>query len=199
MAAGEQRWRELANRIVTAAGFDLEDFAVVNAGRRRLIRVIIDADHGVGLDAMAAVSRDLSAAFDADDESAGAADSTPYTLEVSSPGIGRPLSEPRHFHRARGRLVAITTTAGEALTARVLGITDTGVDLLDGKAGTELRQLPFGEIARAKVEVDFSGPTKAVAALLAADPRSADMAAAEQHDIADDDAETPTDTHEERP
>ncbi|MDQ2848287.1 MAG: ribosome maturation factor RimP [Actinomycetota bacterium] len=198
MAAGEQRWRELAARIVTDAGFDLEDFSVVNAGRRRVVRVIIDADHGVGLDAAAAVSRDLSAAFDADDESTPGA-STPYTLEVTSPGIGRPLTVPRHFHRARGRLVAITTTGGESLTARVLGITEAGVDLLGGQSGTDQWQLPFEEIAKARVEVDFSGPSKAVAALLAADPRSADVVTAEpsQDDDSDvDDTDDDTDDAE---
>ncbi|MGI8418453.1 MAG: ribosome maturation factor RimP [Nakamurella sp.] len=215
MAAGEQRWRELAARIVTDAGFDLEDFAVVNAGRRRLVRVIIDADEGVGLDAAATVSRELSAALDADDESSSD-DSAPYTLEVTSPGIGRPLTAPRHFHRARGRLVAITTTGGESLTARVLGITETGVDLLSGKSGTDQQQLPFDEIAKARVEVDFSGPSKAVAALLAADPRSAGVAAPGQgddDDLSDDgdtedeytedsedtDVEIPADMQEERP
>ncbi len=178
MAAGEQRWRELAARIVTGAGFDLEDFAVQDAGRRRVVRVVIDADDGVGLDAAAGVSRELSAAFDADDEST-TGDSTPYTLEVTSPGIGRPLTAPRHFHRARGRLIAITTTGGESLIARVLGITEAGVDLLGGTSGTDHRQLPFVDIAKARVEVDFSGPSKAVVALLAADPRSADVATAE--------------------
>jgi len=178
MAAGEQRWRELADRIAREAGFDLEDFAVVNAGRRRMVRVIIDSDDGVALDAAAEVSRQLSAEFDADEEHGEAGlGAAPYTLEVTSPGIGRPLTEPRHFRRATGRLVAVTTAGDEQVTGRVLGITDAGVDLLAGKAGTETRRLSFDEITRAKVEVDFSGPSAAVAELLAADPRSAAFAA----------------------
>jgi len=177
MAAGEQRWRELADRIATEAGFDLEDLAVVAAGRRRLVRVIIDADDGVSLDAAADLSRRLSEAFDAAEQDGEPLGAAPYTLEVTSPGIGRPLTEPRHFRRAVGRLITVTTTENETVTARVLGLTESGVDLLSGRDGTQLRQLRFTEIAKAKVEVDFSGPSEAVAALLAADPRSAAFAA----------------------
>jgi ribosome maturation factor RimP len=177
MAAGEQRWRELADRIATEAGFDLEDLAVVAAGRRRLVRVIIDADDGVSLDAAADLSRRLSEAFDAAEQDGEPLGAAPYTLEVTSPGIGRPLTEPRHFRRAVGRLITVTTTENETVTARVLGLTESGVDLLTGRDGTQLRQLRFTEIAKAKVEVDFSGPSEAVAALLAADPRSAAFAA----------------------
>ncbi len=177
MAAGEQRWRELADRIATEAGFDLEDLAVVAAGRRRLVRVIVDADDGVSLDAAADLSRRLSEAFDAAEQDGEPLGAAPYTLEVTSPGIGRPLTEPRHFRRAVGRLITVTTTENETVTARVLGLTESGVDLLTGRDGTQLRQLRFTEIAKAKVEVDFSGPSEAVAALLAADPRSAAFAA----------------------
>ena len=176
MAAGEQRWRELADRIATEAGFDLEDLAVVAAGRRRLVRVIIDADDGVSLDAAADLSRRLSEAFDAAEQDGEPLGAAPYTLEVTSPGIGRPLTEPRHFRRAVGRLITVTTTENETVTARVLGLTESGVDLLTGRDGTQLRQLRFTEIAKAKVEVDFSGPSEAVIALLAADPRSAAFA-----------------------
>lgn len=176
MAAGEQRWRELADRIATEAGFDLEDLAVVAAGRRRLVRVIIDADDGVSLDAAADLSCRLSEAFDAAEQDGEPLGAAPYTLEVTSPGIGRPLTEPRHFRRAVGRLITVTTTENETMTARVLGPTESGVDLLTGRDWTELRQLQFTEIAKAKVEVDFSGPSEAVIALLAADPRSAAFA-----------------------
>lgn len=202
MTAGEQHWRELTEPIVAAAGFDLEDFAVISAGRRRLVRVVIDSDDGVPLDAAADVSRRLSEAFDADEESGGRGiGGTPYTLEVTSPGIGRPLTAPAHFHRARGRLVELTVSDGRTVVGRVLGITDDGVDLLTGKGGIEPAHVRFADIARAKVQVDFAGPSAAVAAALAADPRSADAAARQaaqhaesltgshdDHDDADDDA-----------
>ncbi|WP_211229275.1 ribosome maturation factor RimP [Nakamurella lactea] len=176
MAAGEQRWRELANRIAGEKGFDLEDFAVVSAGRRRLVKVVIDSDTGVALDDAAEVSRRLSEEFDADEaagpDAAGAVGALPYTLEVTSPGVGRPLTQPRHFRRAGTRLITATTVDGRTVTGRVVGITDGGVDLLTGKSGIEPLTLPFDEIAKARVEVDFSGPSAAVRAALAADPRS---------------------------
>lgn len=200
MATGEQLMRTLAEGVVADAGFDLEDLSVVNAGRRRLVQVIIDGDAGVPLDAAAAVSRALSVAFDAaEEQDAAAFGSAPYTLEVTSPGIGRPLTAPRHFHRARGRLVSLVTSDGRTTEGRLLGITDTGVDLLAGKNSTEHRHLAFGEIGRAKVEVDFSGPSKAVAALLAADPRTAHLHREEVEidaDAVDHEADTASETDE---
>lgn len=194
MAAGEQRWRELADRIATEAGFDLEDIAVVNAGRRSLVRVIVDADDGVTLDAAAEISRRLSEAFDAEEQAGdGMVGAAPYTLEVTSPGIGRPLTDPRHFRRATGRLIVVTTSEDETLTGRVLGITESGVDLLTGPDGTDRRSLSFAEIARAKVEVDFSGPSEAVTALLVADPRSAAFAARQRAADAPHSADEPED------
>lgn len=194
MATGEQLMRVLAQEVVAEAGFDLEDLSVANAGRRRLVQVIIDGDDGVPLDAAAAVSRALSAALDAAEErDAAAFGGSPYTLEVTSPGIGRPLTEPRHFHRARGRLVSLMTADGRSMDGRLLGVTDTGVDLLTGKSGTEHRHLAFGEISRAKVEVDFSGPSQSVAALLAADPRTAHLQR-EEVEIDLDDADADSDS-----
>ena len=80
---------------------DLEGVRVTSAGRRRLLRVVVDADGGVSLDDIEQVSRELSAVLD----QAAAMGEAPYTLEVSSPGVDRPLTEPRHWRRAVGRLV----------------------------------------------------------------------------------------------
>jgi hypothetical protein len=78
--------------VVQAAGMDLESVRVGSAGRRRLLRVVVDADGGVALDDIALISRDLSARLD----ETGAMGETAYTLEVSSPGVDRPLTQPRH-------------------------------------------------------------------------------------------------------
>src|SRR3954454_13188105 len=98
---------QLLGPVVAEAGYDLEDVTVTSAGRRSLVRVTVDADGGIDLDAVAVVSRIVSDALDADAENpkspralAGA-----YVLEVSSPGVDRPLTEPRHWRRAVGRLV----------------------------------------------------------------------------------------------
>ncbi len=93
---------DLLAPVVAAAGYDLEDVTVTAAGRRSLVRVIVDADEGVDLDGVADVSRAVSNALDDGDAFAG-----PFVLEVSSPGVDRPLTEPRHWRRARGRLVTV--------------------------------------------------------------------------------------------
>lgn len=99
----ESRLAGLIGPVVAAAGMDLESVRASVAGRRRLLRVVVDSDHGVSLDDAAEVSRDVSAALDATDVMGD----MPYTLEVSSPGVDRPLTEPRHWRRARGRLVRV--------------------------------------------------------------------------------------------
>src|SRR6478672_4658240 len=166
----ERRLREIVTEVTAQAGYDLEELAVRSAGRRSVVRVVIDGDAGVTLDAAAEVSRAISARLDdsGDDDPTG---NTPYTLEVTSPGIGRPLTLPRHFRRARTRLVSLVTNDGRALTGHVLGITDDAVQLvLSGRKGVSQVEVPFGEVARAKVEVEFSPPSAAVLAVLGVDP-----------------------------
>ena len=163
-SSDERRLRAVVEQITAEAGFDLEDLTVQAAGRRRIVRVVIAADDGVSLDDAAAVSRAISEALDADqDDPMGSA---PYALEVTSPGIGRPLTLPRHFRRARTRLVAITTTDGRAITGHLLEATDIGLVLLTGKSGTERVDVAFDTIAKAKVEVEFGRPSATVCELL---------------------------------
>jgi ribosome maturation factor RimP len=193
MGSGDERQlHEVVNEVVTAAGFDLEELAVRAAGRRRIVRVVIDGDDGVTLDAAADVSRAISERLDA----AGEADPTgsaPYTLEVTSPGVGRPLTLPRHFRRARTRLVSVTTVDGRETAGHVLGVDDSAVTLvLSGRKGISQVAIPLAEITRARVEVEFSPPSAAVLGLLGVQPPvepddSADDDAADD-DAADDDA-----------
>lgn len=98
----------VAEPVVHALGMDLESVKVTTAGRRRLLRMVVDSDGGVSLDDAALASRELSVKFDASDVMGD----MPYTLEVSSPGVDRPLTEPRHWQRAVGRLVRVPLTAG---------------------------------------------------------------------------------------
>lgn len=142
-AVSRERVRTALEPVVTAAGFDLEDVAVTAAGRRSVIRVIVDRDGGVDMDAIAAVSRVVSDALDNSD----ATGDTPYTLEVTSPGVDRPLTEPRHWRRAAGRLVV----AGD-IRGRVVGADDTAVTLLVD--GTE-RVVPYTDLAAGKVQIEF--------------------------------------------
>jgi ribosome maturation factor RimP len=100
--------------VVHALGMDLESVKVTSAGRRRLLRLVVDSDGGVSLDAAALASRELSAKLDASDVMGD----MPYTLEVSSPGVDRPLTQPRHWQRAVGRLVRVPLTSAGAAQAR---------------------------------------------------------------------------------
>ncbi len=130
-AATRQRLLTLLNPVVEAAGYDLEDVTVSQAGRRSLVRVIVDRDGGIDLDAVADVSRAVSDVLD-DDETGGADLADAYVLEVSSPGVDRPLTAPRHWRRAVGRLVR-STVDGATVTGRVVAADDVGVRLeVDG-------------------------------------------------------------------
>ena len=165
--ADQDRLTELARSAAAESGVELEELQVSTVGRRRLVRVFVDADGGVGLDTAAEVSRRLSAELDRLDQTKQPIfGDTPYTLEVSSPGLSRPLTEERHFRRARGRLVVITTFDGQTIEGRVRRTADGGVELLT-EAGTET--VPLDRIRRAKIQIEF-GPTPAAhAAILAAD------------------------------
>src|SRR5688572_11187840 len=115
--------------VVGAAGYDLEELVVTPAGRRSVVRVVVDRDEGVTLDDIADVSRAVSEVLDANDDGMGR---TPYVLEVTSPGVDRPLTEPRHWRRNTGRLVTVAVgPAGstEEVLARITGVTDGGVEL----------------------------------------------------------------------
>src|SRR5690348_15358967 len=90
-----------------AAGFDLVDVRLSRAGRRHVVRVLVDADGGINLDGIAVVSRDISSALDAAEESGGEMLAGEYQLEVGSPGVDRPLTEPRHWRRNISRLVLV--------------------------------------------------------------------------------------------
>jgi ribosome maturation factor RimP len=161
------RLTELATAAAAESGIELEDLLVSTVGRRRLVRVIVDGDGGVSLDAAAEVSRRLSAALDALDSGPQPLfGGTPFTLEVSSPGIGRPLTEERHFRRARGRLVVVTTFDGETIEGRVRRAVPGGVELL---TATGSETVPLDRIRRAKVQIEFGAMPAAHAAVLAED------------------------------
>lgn len=144
---------ELLAPVITAEGYDLEDLSVTAAGRRSLIRVTVDTDGGIDLDGVADVSRAISEILDQDEEQ-GVGFSGPYVLEVSSPGADRPLTEPRHWRRAVGRLVA--TSAGDnAFTGRILAADD---DIVTFDVSGAEQQHPVSALATGRVQLEFSRP-----------------------------------------
>jgi len=151
----EGRVADVIDPVVAAAGMDLESVRVTAAGRRRLLRVVVDSDRGVSLDDAAAVSRELSAALDA----VAVMGDFPYTLEVSSPGVDRPLTDRRHWRRAVGRLVRVTVTdpAG-SVTGRIISADDDGVTLdLEGDPKTR-RRFPYAVLGPGAIQVEFGHP-----------------------------------------
>lgn len=140
------RLRELIEPVVSAAGYDLEDVTTTTAGKRSVVRVVVDRDGGVDLDAVAELSRTVSGSLD----SADASGESPYVLEVTSPGVDRPLTEPRHWRRNIGRLVE----AGD-VTGRIRAVTEDSV-VIDVD-GTEAA-VAFTELAPGTIVVEFSRP-----------------------------------------
>jgi ribosome maturation factor RimP len=150
-----ERLRGLLEPLVAARDLDLEEIEVTPAGKRRVLRIVVDSDEGVQLDACAELSRAVSEKLDETDAMGGA----PYVLEVTSPGADRPLTEPRHYRRATGRLMKARLTGGDELVARITGVDDEGLDLeVPGVMGRRptARRLAFGEIAKARVEIEFN-------------------------------------------
>lgn len=158
-APGASELSHTIERVVASMGLDVESLEVRSAGRAQLVKVVVDGDDGVGLDLVAEVSRAVSAALDArDDLFAG-----PYTLEVTSPGVDRPLTSPRHWRRARSRLVRVRRQDGTEFVGRVGPADEHGVSLLvDGV----LERIDYHLVATAAVEVEFRSPPAAELRLL---------------------------------
>ena len=179
LVAAKSRVRAVIEPVVVAAGFDLEDVHLSRAGRRHVVRVLVDADGGIGLDDVAAVSREISQALDAAEEAQGEVLAGEYQLEVGSPGVDRPLTLPRHWRRNVSRLVAVTV-AGRSLTGRVTAADETGIEFdVDGTS----RQLPYAELGPGKVQIEFKRLDEAVF------PDEPDEGAADEDDEEDEDDE----------
>ena len=146
--AARARLLAVLGPVVTAAGYDLEDVDVMSAGRRRVVRVVVDRDGGVTLDDVADVSAAASAALD---QTPAMGDGS-YVLEVTSPGVDRPLREPRHWRRAAGRLVRVTVAGVGTVSGRVRTADEDGVVL--EVAGGEQRY-GYDALGPGAVQVEF--------------------------------------------
>ncbi|MFI6979443.1 ribosome maturation factor RimP [Embleya sp. NPDC050154] len=143
------RLRELLEPVVSTVGVDLEDLSLTPAGKRRVLRVMVAADGGVDLDKVAEVSRAVSDVLDPSD----VLGSLPYQLEVTTPGVDRPLTLERHWRRAADRLVQVHLHDGGTVTGRIGASDADGVELdVEGKP----RRLTYDEVAKAVVQVEFN-------------------------------------------
>lgn len=142
--------RSLAEPIVTGLDCDLEDVVIRQAGKRRLVRVVVDHHSGgLTLDLVASISREISRELDESTVLGNA----PFVLEVTSPGVDRPLRLPRHWRRAVSRLVQVTPKAGAVIEGRVLSADETHA-IVD-QDGIETA-VAYADVARAVVQVEFT-------------------------------------------
>jgi ribosome maturation factor RimP len=142
---------EVLSGPLEASGVDLEGVEVSTAGRRRLVRILVDKDGGITLDDVADATHLVSDVLDTSD----VLGESPYTLEVTSPGIDRPLVHPRHWRRNRDRLVKVTTTGGATYTGRIKDAGDSEATVVvDGKE----RTVSYGDVSKARIEIEFNRP-----------------------------------------
>lgn len=145
-----ERVRAAAESVAEAADLFLEDVSLSKAGSRSVLRVTVDLPSGPGgvsSDALADFSRELSRVLDDVDVLP-----TAYTLEVSTPGATRPLTEPRHFSRAQGRLLAITDVEGHSYVGRLISVES---DILHLVIDGDERDIRMGDVRKAVVELEM--------------------------------------------
>ena len=147
--------QELATPLA-ALGLDVEAVELTPAGKRRMLRVAVDGDGGVTLDAIADATKAVSEVLDSSPAVQDVLGEHPYTLEVTSRGVDRPLTLPRHWRRNADRLVKVTTTDGETVTGRIVGTGDDGAAL---EVGGVRRELAYDDVAKALVQVEFNRPS----------------------------------------
>ena len=144
---------ELVTPAVSDQGFYLEDVHVATPGSHRIVTCIVDGDASLNLDQVTTVSRVISELLD----EAVFMGETPFTLEVTSPGVDRPLTEPRHFAKNVDRLLKIVKLDGSEVTGRILSNTDHDVTLtVTVKKETLEQTVSLSEIKRAVVEIEFN-------------------------------------------
>jgi ribosome maturation factor RimP len=132
-------------------GLDLEAVEVTPAGRRRILRIAVDKDGGVTMDDVAEATKEVSRVLDASDTMG----EQPYTLEVTSPGVDRPLTLPRHWRRNGGRLVKVATRDGRTTVGRIVMAGEEHATLdVEGAQQT----VGFDDVATARIQIEFNRP-----------------------------------------
>jgi ribosome maturation factor RimP len=130
-------------------GLDVEAVEVTPAGKRRVLRVAVDKDGGVTLDDVAAATRSVNEVLDGSDVMG----EQPYTLEVTSRGVDRPLTLPRHWRRNATRLVKVSPADGTSVTGRITASDDDTATLdVDGAA----HEVAYADVKKALVQIEFN-------------------------------------------
>ncbi|MBP2370039.1 ribosome maturation factor RimP [Pseudonocardia parietis] len=168
--------RGVLEPVVTDAGLEIDAVEVRTAGRRHAVKLVVDLPEGstatgFDLDDIARLSRTAAAELDPHEHLIEGS----YTLEVTSPGVDRPLTRPQHWRRNFLRLAQITLAGGESVEARIGQADDDRVQVaVPGRKQPELREIAYRDVTHAQVQVEFKPAPKAETALLGADRPDAD-------------------------
>jgi ribosome maturation factor RimP len=156
LTAVRERVQQIIEPVLAEAGYDLEGLVIRQTGRRHQLRVTVDGDGGVNLDVIADLSRAVADALDAAEASGQEVVPGEYQLEVSSPGVDRPLTEPRHWRRAVGRMVSVKVAGGALVTGRLTAADATGVTLeIAEKKATRVQNYPLADLGPGHVQIEF--------------------------------------------
>ena len=138
---------------VTEAGFFLEEVQIASPGSHRIVTCVVDGQTPLNLDQVTVVSRIISELLDTSD----VLGETPFTLEVTSPGVDRPLTEVRHWTKNLTRLIKTTLNDGSVITGRLTEFDETSVTLVENiKGRIKNHTVAFADIKRAVVEIEFN-------------------------------------------
>jgi ribosome maturation factor RimP len=125
-------------------GFYLEDITITSAGRRSMITVIVDGDNHLSLDQVTVATKAIGEIV----ENIQSLGESAFTLEVTSPGLDRPLTKPRHWRKNIDRLVKIVLLDGKEIKGRVKDVSEISTTVDD-------QVVNFSEIKRATLEIEF--------------------------------------------
>lgn len=156
------RLEPIVTEVVEGLGFDLDALEVQKAGRKEVVKVVVDCDDGIDMDEIATTTKAVSKALDQHDHVIVGS----YTLEVTSPGLSRPLIKPRHWRRAKFRLVKITPKEGKPYVGRVGHAGERAARVL---VDERISDVAYAGVASAVIEIEFKQPPTDVLKLLETD------------------------------
>jgi len=134
---------------IESLGFYIEDITITSAGKRSMLTVIVDGDTHLSLDQVTVATKAISEIV----ENLPTLGNNPFTLEVTSPGLDRPLTKPRHWRKNQDRLIKVVLTDGKEIMGRIKDSTESSVNIDD-------QTINFADIKRATLEVEFKKESK---------------------------------------
>ena len=144
--------------VLSTLGLELFDLELTGGGSTRTLRVVVDRDGGVDLDAITAATDAISPILDHHDDPALRG---PYGLEVSSPGLERPLRRPDHYRRALGATVSVKTRGADGEIRRLRGVLAAADDdgfTIDADGTTE--EIAYGDVTQARTVFEWGSAPK---------------------------------------